>query len=346
VGGPTQSIGQELMKRLPAKTDWEGLYACGDSTTMGMGAPAVAASGFGAANVILRELGLEEYTIHSFERERILQIKHKNALPKVDSVDDNVENAKILARECQHCADRPCKICPAGIDIPLFMRRIEVGNFDGAINSILQMNPMPEICGYLCPAENYCQKVCYRNSFANKPVQIQNLHRWLAHYTRNRHKKLPINSDNDKKIAVVGAGIEGLTVSYYLSQLGYNITLYEKESSIGGSLIKRSNEGEIPLEVVNSELESLILPNIELKLNHNIGEDITIKDLDNNFDAVYIAWSGLNLTNKEDIKVAGYSKVFSNQKKISSDMKKEVSPLIGASRKAAMSLHELIGEKT
>jgi len=75
VGGPKQMIGQELTKRLHAKTDWPGLYACGDSTTMGMGTPAVVASGFGAANIILRELGLSEYHYKTFQKQYVNYIK-------------------------------------------------------------------------------------------------------------------------------------------------------------------------------------------------------------------------------------------------------------------------------
>ena len=58
VGGPKNQIGQEMLKRLHARSEWKNLYFCGDSTVMATGAPATAVSGVGAANVILRDLHL------------------------------------------------------------------------------------------------------------------------------------------------------------------------------------------------------------------------------------------------------------------------------------------------
>ncbi|MFW9825758.1 MAG: NAD(P)-binding protein [Candidatus Thorarchaeota archaeon] len=341
VGGPVQSIGQELLKRLHAKTDWKNLYACGDSTTMGMGAPAVCASGIGVANVILRELGLKRFAPVLFEKDFIKKIQHNNATKDIEFLDEKSDNAQILARKCQHCEDRPCQICPAGIDIPLFMRRIEVGNFSGAVNSIHHMNPLPIISGYLCPAEKYCQKVCYRNNFSNKPVQIRELHKWVAKHTIEDQIKLALNSPNGRNVAVVGAGINGLVVSYFLANLGYNVSLFEKDSKIGGTLYQKM-KSEIPGDLVERELSSLLIPNIYVNFETTLGKDIFLDDLKKDYDAVYIAHQNSNYLAKEQMKIEGYTNVFTSYPLLSNDKKADFSPIIGISRNAVQIIDDFI----
>jgi phytoene dehydrogenase-like protein len=342
VGGPVQSIGQELLKRLRAKTDWKNLYACGDSTTMGMGAPAVCASGIGVANVILRKMGLKEFNPVSFEKSMVEKIEQNKAPNYIESIDEKPSNARLLARQCQHCQIRPCQICPAGIDIPLFMRRIEVGNFEGAVKSILQMNPLPEISGYLCPADKYCQKVCYRNSFSDSAVQIRELHKWVANYTRDKLRSNALNDPNNKNVAVVGAGVNGLVVSYFLANLGYSVSLYDKESNVGGSFSREVNKLNVPKEVFDRELSSLLLPNIHLNYNTLLGEDIKIEDLSGNFDAVYIGFEDPTYTAGDDMKAKGFTNVFTSYPMLSLDKKKDFSPIIGLAREAVQKIDDFI----
>jgi len=71
VGGPKQAIGQEMMKRLRARSDWKNLYLCGDSTVLGLGVLPATTSGVGAANMILRDLGMREYLPRPFARQYI-----------------------------------------------------------------------------------------------------------------------------------------------------------------------------------------------------------------------------------------------------------------------------------
>ncbi|MBY9003374.1 MAG: NAD(P)-binding protein [Candidatus Lokiarchaeota archaeon] len=334
VGGPLQSIGQEILKRLHARTDWKNLYACGDSTTMGMSVPAVTVSGIGAANVILNDYDLKRYSKHSHEKQYPIKIARKKSPSSTKTKEITTENASIYARECQHCENSPCKVCPSGIDILNFIRRIEVGNYEGAAKSIQEMNPFIEICGILCPAEKFCQAACYRNEFSENSVRIKDLHRWVAHYLPTIQN--PIN--NNKKIAIVGGNVDGLTVGHFLARLGYKITLFDKEDRICNDLYNRS---ELSEEIIERELKRVITDKIIIITNKEILKE-DIHQLQNDFDAVYIAYRGLDFEISEGIKIKGISNTFSSRDLLSNIIIEDISPVIGISRETARLIDKYI----
>jgi phytoene dehydrogenase-like protein len=287
VGGPKQMIGQELTKRLHAKTEWQGLYACGDSTTMGMGTPAVIASGFGAANVILRELGKKEFHYQKFKHEYVKYIESNPAPRKPKHIDGDPENAQLVARECQYCESQPCKLqCPAGVDIAGVIRRIEAGNYVAAARLIRETNPFPEICSILCPSEQLCEKACIRTKHAAEPVQIRELHKWVAQYVGKEGWSDPVAQPNGKKIGIVGCGFEGLTCSHYLKRLGYSVILLDEAANFSKTEIFRKNK-DLPEETKKRELFDVFLPSVTFKPHFTIRNLEQLAEL-REYEAVYI----------------------------------------------------------
>jgi hypothetical protein len=281
-------IGQELTRRLHGKTEWPGLYACGDSTTMGMGTPAVIASGFGAANVILRELGKKEFHSQNFEKEYVKYIKNNPAPRRPARIDGDPENARLIARECQYCENQPCRAqCPARIDIAGFIRRIEAGNYLAAARLIRETNPLPEICGYLCHSEQLCEKACVRTKYASEPVQIRELHKWVAEHAGKEGWSPPVAQPNGHKMCVVGCGVDGLTCSHYLSRLGYTIDLLDEASDYTKTEIF-ANE-DLPDNVKRRELSGILFPSITYKGNMNIKNRDQLAELSSNYIAVYVS---------------------------------------------------------
>lgn len=145
VAGPKQSMGQELLNRPHASTEWENLFLCGESTVMGTGSPAVTISGISAANRILRRRGLKEYQWRPDMRDFVTQItaseltkreKSEGIRPNAPE-NNNVRMLHQNAALCQWCENSPCRTaCPHGIDIRGIVRRIEMGNTLGAYREL------------------------------------------------------------------------------------------------------------------------------------------------------------------------------------------------------------------
>ncbi len=301
VGGPKMMMGQDMMKRLHARSDWKNLYVCGDSTVMGIGIPATTVSGVGAANRVLRDLGQEEYAPRSFVREYIHYVKGQPWTPAPDaSAPITEDSAGRIARECQHCEEPSCRnACPAGIETSYFARRVEAGNFEGAARALREVNPFSEVCGVICPAERFCEKSCSRLDFDEKPVRIRDLHGWVcSHVSRSRGWDRWIPAQKNLKVAVVGAGPAGLTCAHYLARLGYRVDMMDKASKPGGMLNHAIPVFRLGDDVVAREVEGLTIPGMRFHGGRALGEDFTVEELESDYRAVFLApglWSGQQL---------------------------------------------------
>jgi len=292
VGGPKQMMGQEMMKRLHARSEWENLYLCGDSTVMGVGISSTTVSGVGAANMVLRDLGMPEYKPRKFERECIKFVEGKPWTPVPDPARPiGPEVAVRLASECQLCDDAPCTaVCPASIDVLAFTRRMEASNFAGAARSLRETNPFSEVCGRICPAERLCQKVCRRLESAEAPVRIADLHAWVcAEVASSEGFERRVPESTGRRVAVVGAGPAGLTCAHFLARLGHRVDIVDKAAQPGGILRRAVPEFRLPEEVLEREIEGMWLPGMELKPGQALGRDVAISDLELDYDAVFLA---------------------------------------------------------
>jgi prolycopene isomerase len=332
VGGPKQMVGQELTKRLPARTPWKGVYACGDSTTMGMGMPAATASGFGAANIILRHLKKKEFHRRNFDHEYVTYVE-SNPRPIIpDKMEKNPENARLFARACQHCEDQACRnSCPAGIDIAGFIRRIEARNFFGAARLVREKNPLAEICGHVC--SSVCETVCNRLKFDSRPVQIRELHKWVAEFAGEEGYPRVVAELNGKRVGVVGAGPAGIVCAHYLSRLGYSVNLYDESEEPGGYLHELVHKGMLPRDVLNLEISSLMTPHIRFHKNWTFDDD-SLDDLLANHAAVF-----LTVKIDSDVEI---SKLFTGGIAYSNEAKYEVVHAVADGRKAAKRIHDFV----
>ncbi|MHB1275342.1 MAG: FAD-dependent oxidoreductase, partial [Candidatus Humimicrobiaceae bacterium] len=197
----------------------------------------------------------------------------------------------------------PCRnACPAGCDNQAYIALISQGKFKEALEVIRERIPLPAICGRTCNAP--CEDNCNRNK-VDEALSIRALKRFAADYEMyNWHKEKETEkgiekNDTDKvvqipkknkKVAVIGSGPAGLTVSYDLAKMGYQVVIFEATQVAGGMLRLGIPKFRLPPEVIDYEIEIIKKAGVEILTNTAIGPDMTLNDLFNRgYEAIFIA---------------------------------------------------------
>jgi len=201
----------------------------------------------------------------------------------------------------------PCRqTCPAEIDIPKYIAYIREGDYEGAVNTIRERNPLLLTCGRVCPhpCEDYC-----RRGIEDEPVSINQLKRFAADYEMNSGTRLPVSCapDTDKKVAIIGGGPAGLTCAFFLRRLGHAVTIYDMMPKLGGMVRYGIPEYRLPKEVLQWEIDGILNLGIEYKTNVKLGVDFNIASLVSaGYNAIFLgvgAWSDYSLrVEGEDLK--------------------------------------------
>jgi NADPH-dependent glutamate synthase beta subunit-like oxidoreductase len=183
----------------------------------------------------------------------------------------------------------PCReACPAGNDISGVLALIAEGQFDLALELILQENPFPGICGRVC--YHPCQTKCNRDQF-DEAVEIRALERSLADYGSASPKVS--SAEPGTTIAVVGSGPAGLAAAYFLACFGHKVTIYERNQEPGGVLRYGIPDYRLPKDVVKKEIDRVLALGIDLKTGINVDRKI-LTDLRSGYDFLFLsvgAWS-------------------------------------------------------
>jgi len=134
-------------------------------------------------------------------------------------------------RETSPCED----FCPAEVNVPSFMAYCEEGDLEGAYGVFMGRAPFPFTLGEICPAS--CEEKC--GILPERPLRIREVHREFGKSVLEKLKvkeREPFFPEVNKRVAVVGGGVAGLTVAYYLASAGVQVELFEKEKELGGTL--------------------------------------------------------------------------------------------------------------
>lgn len=201
------------------------------------------------------------------------------------------EQAMEEAERCLDCANSPCVGgCPVEIDIPRFVKQIADGKFKEALETIKETNFIPAITGRVCPQEEQCEEVCVMGKKGDA-INIGKLERFVSDYARENNLEEPptIEKKRDEKVAIVGSGPSGLTCASMLAQEGYRVTIFEALHELGGVLKYGIPEFRLPNEVIDHELEYLDELGVEMKMNRIVGQNVGLEELDEEFDAIYVA---------------------------------------------------------
>jgi len=217
----------------------------------------------------------------------------------------NKHEALVEGDRCYYCYDAPCiDACPTGINIPLFIRQITSGNPEGAAKTIFDENILGGMSARVCPTETLCQEACVRNTGEDRPVKIGLLQRYATD-TLMEAKEHPYKREktNGKRIAIVGGGPAGLSCAHRLAMKGYSITIFDSKKKLGG-LNEYGIAAYKSLENFAERETKFVLSigGIEHKLNSTLGKDITLEELQNDYDAVFL---GLGLSGVNHLMLEG-----------------------------------------
>ncbi|EKO3828408.1 formate dehydrogenase subunit alpha [Vibrio harveyi] len=190
-----------------------------------------------------------------------------------------------------HYADceAPCKTaCPAGVDIQSYLYHIAQNDHQKAIEVIKRTLPMPLSIGRVCPA--FCESEC-RRSLVDEPIAIRQLKRHAADADLSAHEAYVPEKKSSKglNIAVVGSGPGGLTAGYYLSNEGYDVTVFESMPKAGGWLRYGIPEYRLPKDILDKEIELMCRNGMQVRTNQKLGVDFTLSQLSEEYDAVCLA---------------------------------------------------------
>ena len=227
-----------------------------------------------------------EYRSHSLKEEVNLGLNEEQALTE--------------AQRCLDCANPGCmEGCPVGIDIPRFIKHIEVGEFLEAARTLKETSALPAVCGRVCPQEKQCESRCIHVKMNEKPVAIGYLERFAADYERESGQvSMPeVKEKNGIKVAVIGSGPAGLSFAGDMAKAGYEVTVFEALHEIGGVLKYGIPEFRLPNRIVDVEVENLSRLGVRFVKDCIVGKTLGVDDLkEKGYRGIFVA-SGAGLPN-------------------------------------------------
>ena len=203
---------------------------------------------------------------------------------------------------CLNCKVKPCSLkgCPLNNHIPDFIQALKKEEYLEAYKILSETTVLPGVCGKICPHEKQCQGSCIRG-IKGEPVSIGELEAYtfdkvheLGYHLSDCYEKV---EKNDKKVAIIGGGPAGLTCAAFLAKEGYGVTIYEKYDYLGGLLMFGIPEFRLPKEIVENTVKDILDLGIEVKYNQEIEKDFTLKDIENEYDSIFLS-IGANCSSK------------------------------------------------
>ncbi len=216
----------------------------------------------------------------------------------------NWSQAMVEAQRCLDCHEAPCqKTCPAGVDVPGFIRRFREENLAGAAEVIYSACPLGHICGQVCPTGDLCEGACVLPAMGQAPVRIGALQAFITSQSQTAEKT--IGRAAGWRVAVIGAGPAGLGCAVQLNRLGAETHVFEAGGESCGLVGRVIPAHRLPAGVVERDLARLRESGICFQLNARIDLDAA-NSLAETYDAVFLG-AGLNAETQPeiDLPVAG-----------------------------------------
>lgn len=225
-------------------------------------------------------------------------------------------DAQKEATRCMDCVNPTCiEGCPVSINIPKFVKNIEMGDFMEAATILKETNSLPAVCGRVCPQEKQCEALCFYVQKMKKPaVAIGYLERFAADFERESGvQNLPkVAAPNGVKVAAIGSGPASLAFAGDMVKMGYDVTVFEALHEIGGVLKYGIPEFRLPNSTVDFELNTLEKLGVKFEKNFIVGKTASFDDLkEEGFKAFFVA-SGAGLPNFMNIPGENFNGILSS----------------------------------
>lgn len=180
--------------------------------------------------------------------------------------------------------------CPAHIPVQGYIKLASQGRYGEALELIKKHNPLPAVCGRICP--RLCEEDCTRGDI-DEAVAVDDVKKFIAQKDLERDTRyIPKKRHDysDKKIAIIGSGPSGLSCAYDLALDGYSVTVFEKEIKAGGMLSLGIPSYRLEKDVLEAEIDVIREMGVSFETGVEIGKDLSIQDLRaRGFGAFYIA---------------------------------------------------------
>lgn len=213
------------------------------------------------------------------------------------------------AKKCLQCPNPRCMTgCPVHTPIKQVIGLFRSGHIEEAGKLLIDNNPLSLICSYICPQEIQCEGHCVLG-IKGIPVSTGSIENYISDYYLDMHEPEKVES-NHMKVAVIGSGPAGITISIILAKKGYEVTLFENRDKIGGILRYGIPEFRLPKTVLDRYHKLLVKYGVKIRPNTNIGANLTIDDLfRDDYKSIFIG-TGVWRPNKLGLKGESLANVY------------------------------------
>jgi len=197
--------------------------------------------------------------------------------------------AKEQADRCMQCGDPYCHTgCPLGNFIPAWLKQTATKNPDLAFALSNETSPFPEILGRICPQDVLCEGACSLNT-GHGAISIGAIETHISETAFAKGMKPKFTDKKvDKKVAIIGSGPSGISAATFLLRKGYGVEMFERSDRAGGLLMYGIPGFKLDKTTVDRRINWLLEAGMKLHLNCEIGKDKAAKDLESEFDAIYL----------------------------------------------------------
>lgn len=214
-----------------------------------------------------------------------------------------MENIKEISNYCLNCSVKPCSNqgCPLHNDIPSFIQYVKEEKYEEAYKVLSKTTVLESVCGRICPHMSQCMGKCIRG-IKGEPVNIGRLEAFVGDLAIKNNYKMSGESviKNGKRVAVIGSGPAGLTCAAFLARSGFDVTIFEKYSKLGGILRYGIPDFRLNKSILDKTINKIISLGINVEYNKELGNNIKLDELQNLYDDVFIS-IGANISWKMGI---------------------------------------------